>query len=534
MVGLSGETGANSTILSLRQLWVELDRPIWVALRAVQGKGKDMRILFFMWLLLFGQTLTASAQERVALIIGNGQYSQVTTLDNATNDASLMAERLGNLGFDVTLLTNGSEIDMKRAVAQFGRDLRAAGQDAVGLFYYAGHGVQSFGANYLVPVDAALTVAADLDLVGIEASSVLRQMASARNRTNIVILDACRDNPFSDIPDMNDNGLAEMKAPTGTFLAYATAPGAVALDGANANSPFTQALASAILEEDKPIEQVFKNVRNQVIAETGGAQTPWDTSSLTQEFAFREGIKLTPEQAAEERLWKSVQETGDPIQFMLFLRSYPNGTYHEEARLALNAALTDELSGKPDASTAQVAPVTPKVATPAATEAELMEKARASGALADYQAYVDAYPDGVFSELVKIEIAALKAKAAKDPDQPPEPVQQAEITTAPAEAIIHYDVFFDKPLEHGAPEIVGKTIMEVATSTPIFPPIEGIPEELWKGQSCSNCHEWSRDDLCTQAQFYNREIASRSLQKDHPFGGSFKQTLKIWADGGCK
>ncbi|EAQ03136.1 hypothetical protein OB2597_13368 [Pseudooceanicola batsensis HTCC2597] len=493
-----------------------------------------MRTVFAIIMLL--ATLPAAAEERIALVIGNAQYAQVASLDNASNDAGLIAGRLRALDFDVTLLTDATEVDMKRAVAQFGRDLRAGGEDAVGLFYYAGHGVQSFGANYLVPVDASLTVAADLDLVGVEASTVLRQMASARNRTNIVILDACRNNPFDDIPDMDDNGLAEMKAPTGTFLSYATAPGAVALDGVSDNSPFTRALAETILEQDKPIEQVFKDVRVKVIAETGGAQTPWDTSSLTRDFVFLAGERLTPEEAAEERLWVSVQQTRDPIQYMLFLRSYPDGRYHEQARLALNAALADELDAGQEAPepTSQAAPAPqPDVATPAGSEAEMMEIARASGAIADYQAYLDAYPEGVFAELVKIEIAAIRERQAKDPERPAEPRQQAA-APAPAPVPVDYDVFFDRPLEHGAAEIVGKTIMEVATSSPVFPPIEGLPEELWKEQSCSNCHQWTRADLCEQAKFYNREVAARSLQKEHPFGGSFKRNLKIWADGGCR
>lgn len=281
----------------------------------------------------------AMADDRIALVIGNGTYAAVSPLDNAVNDASLLAGSLKDLGFDVTLVENATRDRLIRAVAEFGGKLRKAGPEAVGLFYYAGHGVQSFGSNYLLPVDAELTVAADLDLVGLEAASVLRQMASARNRTNIVILDACRNNPFEDVPDMDDNGLAEMKAPTGTFLAYATSPGAVALDGIGGNSPFTAALADAIQTEAAPIEQVFKSVRVKVIEATGGAQTPWDTSSLTQDFSFRRGQVQTPEEFAEEQLWNSVAPSRDSVQILLFLRSYPNGRKEAEAR-----ALLQELS----------------------------------------------------------------------------------------------------------------------------------------------------------------------------------------------
>lgn len=214
------------------------------------------------------------AEPRLALIVGNGNYRDVVSLDNAVHDARLMSETLREKGFEVTVLVDADQVSLNQAIAQFGRDLRVAGNEAVGLFYYAGHGVQSFGTNYLLPIDAVLTDAADLTLVAVQAEAVLRQMASARNRTNIVILDACRDNPFVAIPDMNDNGLAEMNAPTGTFIAYSTAPGAVALDGIEGNSPFTHALARQIGTPGEPIEQIFKSTRVAVLEATQGLQTP--------------------------------------------------------------------------------------------------------------------------------------------------------------------------------------------------------------------------------------------------------------------
>ena len=207
------------------------------------------------WLVL--TTGLAHAEPRIALVLGNSGYSSVSPLDNPAHDARLIGDTLTGLGFDVTLLIDASQLEMKRGISEFGRALREAGPDATGLFYYAGHGVQSFGNNYLLPVDIALNDAADLDLMAIEAQTVLRQMYSARNKTNIVILDACRNNPFSEIPAFNDNGLAEMQAPTGTFLSYATAPGSVALDGLDGNSPFTQALARLLPTPGLPIEQIF-------------------------------------------------------------------------------------------------------------------------------------------------------------------------------------------------------------------------------------------------------------------------------------
>lgn len=483
---------------------------------------------FFLALALFAGPLQAESMRK-ALVVGNGNYGAVQTLENPVSDAMLMANRLGDLGFEVSMIIDGTQIEMRRAIAQFGRDLRASGPETVGLFYYAGHGVQSFGANYLLPVDASLTDAADLDLVALEAQTILRQMASARNRTNIVILDACRDNPFETIADLDDNGLAEMKAPAGTFLAYATAPGAVALDGLGENSPFTTALAEEILIEDIPIEQMFKKVRVRVRDATSGLQTPWDTSSLTVDFKFKPGKTLSAEDLAAKQFWESVKDTSDPVQIMLFLRAYPDSAFSQEARGLLKSAMQSELESAETSAPQTKAPV-----TPSDQEADLLETARASGDLGDYQAYLDAFPDGVFAELAKLEMAALSQAAAPPEAEADEPTQTVSVTgrTAPTEQEI--SVFFDQPLINGAPEIVGKTIMEVTTLSPIFPPIEGLPEEMWKDQSCANCHQWDRTALCDQAKTYLKASAERSLAKQHPLGGSFKNNLRVWAEGGCQ
>ncbi len=291
-----------------------------------------MRAIMALAIWVFGAGL-AWAEARIALVVGNGAYTAVSGLTNPVSDADLIANTLQGLGFEVTLLRDSTKAGMSKAVADFGSALRAGGPDATGLFYYAGHGVQSFGRNYLLPVDAAISNAADLDLVAVDAESILRQMASARNRTNIVILDACRNNPFATLADLGDNGLAEMKAPTGTFLAYATAPREVALDGADGNSPFTKALAAMIVTQGLPIEQVFKEVRVAVLDATGGRQTPWDTSSLTENFTFAEA------ESDEEHLWETVRVSGDPVQIKLFLKAYPDTAYRREAETLLTAVM---------------------------------------------------------------------------------------------------------------------------------------------------------------------------------------------------
>lgn len=480
-------------------------------------------------MLLLVYSGAARAEDRLALIIGNSEYGTVSPLDNPANDARVIGASLSELGFAVTLLIDATQIDMKRGIAQFGRDLRKAGTDATGLFYYAGHGVQSYGTNYLLPVDTELSDAADLDLVAVEAQSVLRQMFSARNKTNIVILDACRNNPFSDILDFNDNGLAEMQAPTGTFLAYATAPGSVAFDGLEGNSPFTSAVARQMKTPGLPIEQMFKQVRIEVLEKTNGKQTPWDASSLTSDFVFAEAVQMTVEELQEQQLWQSVQASADPVQLMLFLRGYPDSSYAVEARQLLAKAMEDELNlgAKPEPSVA--------ADTPSETEQKMFEAAQAEASVAGYEAYLQTFPSGIFAEFAEQELTALRRKTGQDPASDGAlVVETAPDTTGTTTDIPPGIITFASPLVSEVPELSGKTIAEMIGASPLFPPIEGLPEEYWKDKTCSNCHQWNQERLCEQANVYLSLNMQRSLDKQHPFGGALKRNLKAWAAGGCQ
>ena len=304
-------------------------------------------LILALFILCLGRPL--GAEPRFALVVGNSDYQHVTTLPNPSRDAETIAKTLEALGFEVIELIDVDRTGLTRGIVQFGRKLREAGSSATGLFYYAGHGVQSFGANYLLPVDVELIDAADLGLVALDVQTVLRQMYSAGNRTNIMILDACRNNPFSALPDFNEKGLAEMQAPTGTFLAYATAPGSVALDGAGSNSPFTSALARLMPTPGLPIEQMFKQVRVDVIEKTKGQQTPWDASSLTNDFSFAKAEERTASDIEAQQFWKSVQSSRDPVQIMLFLRGYGDTAFAGEARGLLSNIMEQELAGVPKA-----------------------------------------------------------------------------------------------------------------------------------------------------------------------------------------
>ena len=226
-------------------------------------------------------------ERRIALVLGNGNYAD-SPLQNPQNDAKDMARILHEFEFEVIFGEDLSQNDMKRNIQAFGDRLRNGG---VGLFYFAGHGVQVNGTNYLIPIGAAITNIDDVESQSVNVDFVLEQMKKANNRLNIVILDACRNDPFaknlhSENRTLKGRGLALMTAPSGTLIAYATAPGTVASDGNGENGVYTQELLKFMRKPKLPIEQVFKQVRTSVQTLTHGKQTPWEESSLTGEFYF--------------------------------------------------------------------------------------------------------------------------------------------------------------------------------------------------------------------------------------------------------
>jgi formylglycine-generating enzyme required for sulfatase activity len=229
---------------------------------------------------------TSGAERRVALVIGNSAYAR-NPLANPVNDAAAMTKALSGVGFDVITRTDVAQREMNRAISQFGAKLSEAGKDAVGLLYYAGHGVQIGGENYLIPIDAEIEREADVATNGVNLNTVLRQMGDAGNRLNIVILDACRDNPFVTRSwRTQSTGLAEIRAASGSFIAFATAPGSVASDGSGKNGLYTEALLGALKRPGIPIESTFKEVLRTVRDRSGGKQLPWTSSLLDGDFYF--------------------------------------------------------------------------------------------------------------------------------------------------------------------------------------------------------------------------------------------------------
>lgn len=301
-------------------------------------------VLALIFLTLAG-LCAARAETRIALVVGNSAYEFAPRLTNPSNDASDMTAKLKGLGFEVF---GGTDLDRRSLVEALIRFGRAAETADVAVFFYAGHGLQVNGQNYLVPIDGQVEYEAEVDISLVSLSGVLQQLERG-SRTNIVFLDACRNNPFEDKLAHSSNrsavsmakGLGRVQTGVGTFIAFATEPDAVAADGSGRNSPFTGALLNRIGEPGQSISDMMISVRNDVLAETGGKQRPWDSSSLTDRFAFapEAAARKLPEQALsagreafEKEAYEQAVEVNSCGAFEAFQRRYPDSFYAELAK----------------------------------------------------------------------------------------------------------------------------------------------------------------------------------------------------------
>ncbi|MCK1546850.1 caspase family protein [Bradyrhizobium sp. 179] len=230
----------------------------------------------------------AAAEARLALVIGQSAYRTVPELPNAANDAKGMTELLGNAGFTVTTAANLAQSEMRATISDFAGKVSASGADTVALVFYAGHGLQIDGENYLVPVDLDPKREADIPLQGVRLNDLLNTLGALPTRARIFMLDACRNNPFPALSGAG-HGLAivDTKAGApGSFISYSTSPGAEAEDGNGIDSPYTAAALTIAKQPNLPIEEVFKRIRVAVAQSTDGRQIPWESSSLTTDFKF--------------------------------------------------------------------------------------------------------------------------------------------------------------------------------------------------------------------------------------------------------
>ncbi len=268
-------------------------------------------------LLLFSQISTgrvALAESRVALVIGQSAYRAVPGLPNAANDGKRMAEMLDSAGFDVTAAPDLAQNDMRQTISDFAAKVAASGPDTVALVFYAGHGLQIDGENYLVPVDVDPKREADIPLQAVRLNDLMNTLGALPARMRIFMLDACRNNPFPALNQTAGHGLAIVNTKAGapgSFISFSTSPGAEAEDGNGADSPYTTAVLSVAKEPNLPIEEAFKRVRVSVNQATEGRQVPWESSSLTSDFRFFPGEKGSAAGAEAPKPQAPVVRTAD-------------------------------------------------------------------------------------------------------------------------------------------------------------------------------------------------------------------------------
>jgi formylglycine-generating enzyme required for sulfatase activity len=288
------------------------------------------------------RNLVVAGEQRVALVVGNSAYKDAP-LSNPVNDATDMAQALQQFGFKVILKRNAGTREMRQAIREFGAELRRA---QVGLFYFAGHGVQLRGDNYLIPVGADIETEAEAEDLAVNTSLVLRTMEEAQVGVSIVILDACRNNPFARSFRSSARGLAHMSATTGSLIAFATAPGSIAADGVGRNGTYTKHLLASLTQRDSDILKVFQRTRAGVVRETAGRQTPWESTSLIGDFHFRPATVAAPApapapavdlSAMELTLWESIKGSSNVADLKEYLDRYPSGQFVVPARERLAA-----------------------------------------------------------------------------------------------------------------------------------------------------------------------------------------------------
>jgi hypothetical protein len=308
-----------------------------------------MRFIIVFVVALFCAGPTAAA-ERVALVIGNGDYAHTSKLRNPRNDAEGVAAALERFGFEVITAFDADRDGFQEKVRAFGRSLRGA--DAA-VFYYADHGLQVDNNNFLIPVDAQVSDEVDLDFEAVELASVLRLMQRA-DGARIVFLDACRDNPMARSLSRSmgtrssavGRGLARVETGTGSLIAFSTAPGEVALDGRGQNSPFTAALLEHIDTSGLTIDALMNRVRQDVVEKTNNEQVPWSSSSLTEDFYFLPPTSAPQDDEGEPEAgqsprskaaeaWDNVKNSKDPEMLEVFIKNFPNTIYADFAQIRI-------------------------------------------------------------------------------------------------------------------------------------------------------------------------------------------------------
>jgi hypothetical protein len=340
--------------------------------------------------------LRAQDGRRVALVIGNSTYEDLPALANPANDATDIANKLAGLGFEVILGVDVGRDAFQSALLKFAKSIEGA---ETSLLFYAGHGVQIEDVNYLIPVDARLTVGSDVAGQTIPVDRIVSLM-NEYSQTSLIFLDACRNNPLTNQSAGGGQagvGLARLRAAGGSFIAFATAPDSVAFDGEGRNSPFSAALLAHIDKPNIDIRLMMGDVREEVFQATGQLQMPWDSNSLIGRFYFRQEDSLEAleqGQRDETLAWKAISDSTRREDFAAFLRDFPDGAFAGVAKLKI--AALDQIDERESAERADFI------------------LARTTNSEEMWQTFIDAYPGGIFAELAREQLEKLRAEIAQN------------------------------------------------------------------------------------------------------------------------
>lgn len=360
----------------------------------------------------------ASEGRRIALVIGNGNYQHADSLPklaNPANDAEDIATALRGFGFEVIERKNQTLEEMSDTIAEFGS--RIGGSEAA-MFYFAGHGIQVNNQNYLMPVNARIASEASVPYQGINVNQILDEMDKARSAANIVMLDACRNNPISGkFRSGKSRGLASPgSVPRGTVIVYATDPGNTAADGDGRNGLFTSGLLTAFKGKELSLDDVLTVASAEVERGSGNTQTPYVNGPQTLKKNFHFRVTVDPGRGEiEKTFWTSIERSTDPADFEAYLRKYPNGSYRALAENQIRRLKAGQQAAPAPAAATRPAPAAvPPAPTPAAAgadpETQFWNEVKASGAREYFDAYLKQYPKGRYLALARFELKKLDDK----------------------------------------------------------------------------------------------------------------------------
>ena len=464
-----------------------------------------MRILMYCLAVMLS-VASAHAERRVALVIGNSDYQHVTELRNPYNDAKGMAQKLKELEFEVVEGVNLDLRNLRQKVKEFVTKLEKAD---IALFYYAGHGLQVNGVNYLLPTDAQLKSQLDLDFETVSIDLILRTMEQA-SKTNLVFLDACRDNPLAENLARSmgtrsaavGRGLAKTSSGVGTLISFATQPGNVALDGHGDNSPFTTALLKHLGTPGQDITRDLVAVRRDVLDATNGMQVPWENSSLTGEIVLKpeapkESVAAKQTQPKsipqlELAYWNSIKDGGDVAYFENYLKRFPGGQFAEIARVRIG-----ELERNANLRSEELQ------AQKSALEIAFWQSIQNASQPELFESYLSQYPNGSYAGLARLKIGLLKKE------------QKNQLSSQAA-----------KPVETGGEHSAGKTAeksqeLEVAS----LPVAEGTEVKLQETET----RNLTEKELATAMQTELNRVGCSVGKVDGDWGRRSRGALKIFA-----